>query len=110
MGSHLQVKFNISTTFENMSKLIIPFLHMKFNMHPLCNARDFDIKTGMRPLLMTTNYSLCAVQCLMYLEIYSLFYKKPIMPLSTLPNEELWMYMYLHYKHLKQLDFLNIST
>jgi len=46
----------------------------------------------------------------MYLEICSLFDKKPIMPLSTLPNEQLWMYMYLHYKHLKQLDFLNILT
>jgi len=53
-----------------MSKVIIPFLHMKFNMHPLCNIIDFDIKRGMAPLLMTANYSLRDVRHLMYLEIY----------------------------------------
>jgi len=83
---------------------------MKFNMHPLCNIMDFDIKRGMAPLLMTANYSLHDVRHLMYLEIYSLFYKKPLMPLSTLPNDQLWMYMYLNYKHLKQCDILNILT
>jgi hypothetical protein len=88
-----------------MSKLVIPFLHMKFNMHPPCNIMDFDIKRRMASLLMTANYSLQAVRCLMYLETYSLFYKKPLMPLGTLPNE-LWMYMYLHYKYLEQPDFL----
>jgi len=64
----------------------------------------------MAPFMMTANYSLHAVRHLMYLEIYSLFDKKPIMLLSTLPNEQLWKYMYLHYKHLKKLDFLNILT
>jgi hypothetical protein len=72
-----------------MSKLIMPFLHMKFKMHPLCNITDFGIKRGMAPLLITANYSLHAVRHMTYLEIYSLFYKKPLMPLSTLPKEQL---------------------
>jgi hypothetical protein len=71
-SQHLQVKFNISTTFSEFVHANDTVPSYEMNMDPLCNIMDLDIKRGMDPFL-TADCSPHAMKHLKYWEIYSHF-------------------------------------